>query len=103
VKDLTALHQLLGAYLYEDWYLDYGEPWVAIEAFVRDEPEYAPALRADIRRVLAESTSDSELERRLDKFGLGYAATTAGWESYGVWLQAVSDRVDGLLQESQAD
>lgn len=91
------MHQLLGAYLNEDWYIDYGDPWKAVEAFVREEPDFAPSLRADIALAVAEAASDQELENRLDKFGLGYAATTAGWDSYGAWLLAVADRVDGLL------
>jgi CdiI immunity protein len=102
MNDMEALHQLLGGYLYEDWYLDYGDPWVAVEAFARDEPDYAPFLRADIDLAVAEAASDQELEKRLDKFGLGYAATTAGWESYGAWLLAVADRVDQLLHTSPA-
>ena len=102
MSDLEALHQLMGAYLHEDWYLEYGDPWVAVEAFTRDEPEHAPALSADIRRVIDQSTSDSELEARLDKFGLGYAATTDGWSSYEAWLVAVADRVDQLLHTSPA-
>jgi hypothetical protein len=102
MSDLEALRQLMGAYLYEDWYIDYGDPWVAVEAFTRDEPEYAPAVSADIRRAVQEASSDDELEKRLDKFGLGYAATSAGWASYGAWLLAVADRVDQLLHTSPA-
>lgn len=102
MNDLEALHQLLGAYLYEDWDIDYGDPWKAVEAFVREEPEYAPNLPADIRRAVAESNTDAELEKRLDKFGLGYAATTAGWSSYGTWLLAVADRVEEILRKSPA-
>jgi hypothetical protein len=102
MSDLEALHHLMGAYLNEDWYLCYGDSWVAVEAFVRDEPEYAAAMTADIEQAVEESASDSDLEKRLDKFGLGYAATTAGWASYGAWLLAVADRVDEILHRSPA-
>lgn len=102
MSDLEALHQLLGAYLYEDWYIDYGDPWLAVEAFVQEEPDYAPSLRADIDRAVAEAASDQELERRLDRLGLGYAATNAGWSSYRTWLLAVADRVEQLLHTSPA-
>lgn len=102
MNDLEALHQLLGGYLNEDWYLEYGEPWVAVEAFVREEPDFAPSLRADIDLVVAEAASDQELETRLGRLGLGYAATTAGWSSYRVWLLALADRVDQLLHTSPA-
>jgi hypothetical protein len=102
MSDLPALHQLVGAYLNEDWYLEYGDPWVAVEAFVRDEPEYAPAVGADIHRAVAESTTAEELEHIMDKFGLGYDAIGAGWPSYDAWLLAVADRVDELLRTSPA-
>jgi CdiI immunity protein len=102
MSDLEALHHLLGAYLNEDWYLDYGDPWLAVEAFTRDEPEHAPAVNADIRRAVIESTSDGALEQRLDRFGLGYAATEDGWSSYRAWLLAVADRVEQLLHTSPA-
>jgi CdiI immunity protein len=102
MRDLKALRQLIGAYIYEDWYIDYGDPWVAVEAFTRDEPEYAPRVNADIRRAVAQSKSDSDLEDLLDKFGLGYDAVSAGWPSYRAWLLAVSDRVDELLHKSPA-
>ncbi|HEY0166380.1 MAG TPA: contact-dependent growth inhibition system immunity protein [Jatrophihabitans sp.] len=102
MSNLESLNQLLGCYLNEDWYLEYGDPWKAVEAFVREEPDDAPALRADIDLAVAEAGSDQELERRLDRLGLGYAATTAGWETYGAWLRAVADRVDQLLHTSPA-
>jgi hypothetical protein len=102
MTDLKALHHLIAAYLNEDWYYEYGEPWTAVEAFVRDEPDYAPVVGGDIRRLIAESASDSEVERCLDTFGLGYAATTAGWQDYGEWLLAVANRVDELLHTSPA-
>jgi contact-dependent growth inhibition (CDI) system CdiI-like immunity protein len=102
MSNLEALRQLVGAYLNEDWYLIYQEPWVAVAAFVRDEPEDAPLVSADIRRAVAESNSDSDLEDLLDKFGLGYDAVSAGWQSYQAWLLAVADRVDELLHKSPA-
>jgi hypothetical protein len=98
MSDLEALHHLVGAYLNEDWYLEYGDPWVAVEAFTRDEPEYAPGVSVDIHRAVAESSSDEELENRLDNFGLSFDAAGAGWPSYGAWLLAVADRVDELLR-----
>jgi len=102
MNGLNALHHLMAAYLNEDWYYDYGEPWAAVEAFVQDEPEHAPALPADIRRLLAESDSESDIEQQLDTFGLGYAATTAGWQSYREWLFAVANRVEELLHTTPA-
>jgi hypothetical protein len=102
MRELNALGTLIGGYLNEDWPEEYGDPWVAIERFVLWEPGFAPAVRSDVDRVIAECTSDQEVEKVLDKFGLGYAATTAGWDSYGAWLLAVADRVDELLHTSPA-
>jgi hypothetical protein len=102
MSDLESLDQLLGGYLNEDWYLEYGDPWIAVEAFVREEPDYAPSLRTDIDLAVAAAASDQELGRRLGKLGLGYAATTAGWHSYRTWLLAVADRVEELLHKSPA-
>lgn len=102
MSNLESLDTLIGGYLHEDWYLLYGDPWVAVETFVRNEPEYAPAVKADIERAVAESTSDHELENYLDKLGLGYSATTDSWSSYGAWLLAVAERVEELLRKSPA-
>lgn len=100
MSDLEALDTLIGGYLNEDWYLEYGDPWLAIERFVLWEPDYAPSVRADVVTVLDQCRSDAELEIIMDKLGLGYAVTTAGWESYRAWLLAVADRVDAILRKS---
>jgi hypothetical protein len=102
MSNFESLDNLIGAYLYEDWFIDYGDPWAAVEAFVRDEPAYAPLVCAEIRRAVAQANSDSDLEGLLDKFGLGYDAVSAGWASYGAWLLAVAERVDQLLHGSPA-
>jgi hypothetical protein len=102
MRELDALGTLIGGYLNEDWYIDYGDPWAAVERFVLWEPDYAPSVRADVDKLMAQCGTDAEVERVMDKFGLGYAATTAGWASYGTWLIAVADRVDELLHKSPA-
>jgi hypothetical protein len=102
MRKLNALGTLIGGYLNEEWYLEYGDPWVAIERFVLWEPDYAPFIRADIEALTSQCVTDQDLETELDRFGLGYAATTAGWKSYGAWLLAVADRVDELLHKSPA-
>jgi hypothetical protein len=102
MMELEALGVLIGGYLDQDWPEEYGDPWAAVEAFVRWEPELAPFLRADVESLVANVESDQHIERRLAKFGLGFAATEAGWNSYGTWLRAVADRVDQLLRKSPA-
>ena len=102
MRELNALGTLIGGYLNEDWYIEYGDPWVAIERFVLWEPNYAPALRADVDKFVAQFGADEEAEPMMDKFGLGYDAIRAGWPSYGAWLLAVAERVDQLLHTSPA-
>jgi hypothetical protein len=102
MRELNALGTLIGGYLHEDWYLEYGDPWVAIERFVLWEPDYAPFVRADVDKLVARCRTDEEVVQVMDEFGLGYDATSAGWASYGTWLLAVADRVDQLLHTSPA-
>jgi hypothetical protein len=102
MRKLNALGTLIGGYLNEDWYIEYGDPWLAIERFVLWEPDYAPSVRTDVDKLVAQCESDDEIETVMDKFGLGYAATTAGWDSYRAWLLAVADRVDDILRKSPA-
>jgi hypothetical protein len=102
MREFNALGTLIGGYLNEDWYLEYGDPWVAIERFVLWEPEYAPYVRADVTKLVTQCGSDEEVEHLMDKFGLGYDAPSAGWSSYRAWLLAVADRVDQILHTSPA-
>jgi len=102
VSDLKALSTLIGGYLNEDWPDDYGDPWAAVEAFVRYEPSYAPSLRSDVEHLVAEQISDQDVEKRLGKFGLGYRPSTDGSIQYRTWLLEVADRVDELLHRSPA-
>jgi hypothetical protein len=102
MSDLKALGTLIGGYLNEDWPEDYGDPWAAVEAFVRYEPGYAPAVRSDVEQLVAEQISDREVEKRLAKFGLGYRPSVDGSIMYRTWLLDVADRVDELLHRSPA-
>lgn len=102
MREFDGLGALIGGYLNEDWYLEYGDPWVAIERFVLWEPDYAPRVRTDVDKLIAQDRSDEEVEQMMDKFGLGYDAVGAGWSSYRTWLLAVADRVDQILHTSPA-
>lgn len=102
MSELQALGVLIGGYLDQNWLDEYGDSWAAVEAFVRWEPDFAPLLHADVKTLLEHVHSDSEVEQRLAKFGLGFAATNVGWSSYSAWLQAVAERVAELLRRSPA-
>jgi hypothetical protein len=102
MSELEALSILIGGYLDQNWLDEYGDLWVAVEAFVRWEPELAPLVHTDIEMLVEHAESDREVERRLATFGLGFAPTNAGWSSYGAWLRAVAERVDQILHKSPA-
>ena len=98
MRSWDALEALLGAYLNEDLYLDYDDPWLAVEDFARLEPNHAPAVGAEIDALLGRTTSDSELEHCLTDLGLGYLPTVDGWADHRTWLLAVRDRVDEIVR-----
>lgn len=102
MREFNSLGTLIGGYLNEDWYMEYGNPWSAIERFVLWEPDNAPHIRSDVDAVISQCGSDQDVEKVLDGFGLGYAATDVGWDSYGNWLLAVAERVEELLRKSPA-
>jgi hypothetical protein len=102
MSELDALGVLIGGYLDQNWLAEYGDPWAAVEAFVRWEPDSAPFLHADVETLLEHARSDREVEQSLARFGLGFAAIDAGWSGYGTWLRAVAERVDQILRKSPA-
>jgi hypothetical protein len=102
MSDFEALDTLIGGTSMRIGTSTTAIPWAAVERFVLWEPEYAPSVRAEVDKLLVQCGTDEEVERMMDTFGLGYAATTAGWASYGTWLLAVADRVDELLHTSPA-
>ena len=92
-----ALDNLMGAFIHEDVFDDYGTVENAIDEFARVQPATAPRLRGDIEAVLREFRDDDALRSALKRMGLNYAAVRAGWPSYRTWLLAVADRVDAVL------
>ena len=102
MKQLNALHHLVGAYLHEDFVDVDGSAWGAIDSFAREEPEYAPRLSREIAGLLATRTSESELQSALDDLGICYLPTGDGWPDHRTWLLAVADRVDAILRKSPA-
>ena len=93
---------LLGGYLHEDFADFHGNAWGAVDAFVQNQPEYAPQLRRQITELISASPSEADLERALVVLGLNYLPTADGWDSHRTWLLAVADRVDQLLHTSPA-
>jgi CdiI immunity protein len=102
MKSWESLGTLLGGYLNEDFAISYGTAWNAVESFAHGQPEYAPQLRREITDVLTAYQSEADLERALDRLGLGYLISYDGWNSHRTWLLAVADRVDDILRKSPA-
>lgn len=102
MNELEALATLIGGYLNEDWPEEYGDPWTAVGAFVRNEPDYAPFVRSDIEQLVRQPITDQEVEDGLAMFGLGYRPSVDGSVTYRAWLMNVADRVDALLRKSPA-
>jgi hypothetical protein len=94
-----SLYILFGVYLNEDWPVFYGEPWNAIEAFARREPEHAPRLRTEVERVLETIASEEQVrDFVLDDLECNYLPELDGW-TYRDWLLALADRVDEVRHE----
>lgn len=102
MKRYPALEQLFGGYLHEDWAEDYADFLHAIDAFVENEPSYAPAAPSESARLLGECATDEILEQRLDDLGLVYYPPGLGWSSYRSWVLAVAARLDEALHRSPA-
>jgi hypothetical protein len=102
MKQLSALEQLLGGHLHEDWADDYADEWQAIDRFVRSQPSYALAVRGEIEQLLRQCNSEASLEQRLEELGLVFYPPGMGWTSYRAWLLAVADRVEETLRTSPA-
>lgn len=102
MKSWDALETLLAGYLNEDFADFYGNAWGAVDTFARNQPDYAPELRREITDVLSAYPSEADLERALDKLGLGYLISYDGWSSHRTWLLAVADRVEEILHKSPA-
>lgn len=92
MNDHPALTQLLQAYLHLDWPEDYGDPWAAIDDFLRSEPEQAARLAGEIDRLLGDTAEEAELRRLVvGELGSGYLPEADGW-SFASWLAEIAWR-----------
>jgi hypothetical protein len=96
----VGLDQLMG-HFHEDFMEDYGDPWVAVDDFVRGNREFARLIPGEVRFLLQSGASESELSRTVhDVLGSAYLPTADGW-TYRGWLEAVADRVEEILRAGQ--
>lgn len=102
MKTLTALGQLVDAYLHEDFADCYGSARGAVESFARAEPEYALQLHDEIAYLLSRAQSEAEVENALLDLGICYLPTGDGWPDHRTWLLAVAAQVDAIAGNSPA-
>lgn len=92
MHDVSALATLMGAYFHQDWDT-YGDEWDVIDVFVRDQPQQAAPLVADIEATLAAVTDEAELRTfLLEDLGACYLADADGG-TYREWLTRIADHV----------
>ena len=92
MREVPALAHLMGAYFHQDWDLD-GDEWDVIDLFVRQEPDSAGVLPAEIEATLAAFPDESDLRSFvLDDLGACYLADVDGGTFRG-WLTQIADRV----------
>lgn len=89
------LKQLSGAYLHEDWDIEYdGNEWLAVADFAREQEwRTGNALRMELENLLSEIGSEGHLETAMDRFGSCYNPIPA-FGSYRAWLTEMKRRLE---------
>lgn len=95
VVPTPVLQNFLITYLHQDFDLQYGSMWAAVDAFIADEPD-AARITTEIALVLETFASEGAAEAYLDELGCEYAADWDG-STYRGWLEEVSRRVTTAL------
>ena len=84
-----ALWQFLGAYLHQDWHLDYPDEWAALEDFLEGEQALVGPLVDDVQRVLNSPLSDDEVSDLILREGASLRPEPGTARD---WLQRVATR-----------
>jgi hypothetical protein len=92
VSDVPGLDQLMGAYFHQDWDMD-GDEWDVLALFIKDEPDLAASMPAEIERTLATYPGESDVKAFfVDELGGCFAADWDGG-TYREWLTQIAARV----------
>ena len=89
-----ALYHLLGAYLNQDWFDFYATEDDAVDAYVKETPDLVDRLPNEIDELVAQYSTDPELELYLDSIGCEYRPSAD--LGYREWLRQIADRVRAL-------
>ncbi|MFV0317961.1 MAG: contact-dependent growth inhibition system immunity protein [Microthrixaceae bacterium] len=93
-QDFPALRLLLQGYLGLDWPEEYGDPWTAVEDFVKSEPASASRITIEVGRVLEGAAEDGLHHLMVSDLSSGYLPPADGW-TWRSWLEEVVRRVEG--------
>ena len=70
---MNPLDTLLGAYLHDDWPVEYPDVWAAVGAFVTENSsEITNGAHAQVSKLLQQGMTETQLLQVLDEFGCGY-------------------------------
>ena len=94
-EEFPSLSTLFGAYLHQDWDIDYQTPENAVRAFAADAtPPMVSQARREITLLLGRSLTDSELATLITReFGASYDPRLEG-HSPRAWLPSVAAILD---------
>ncbi len=94
-----ALRRFAGAYLNEDWNIEYASDAAALRDFVKDAPELAGRLPSEIEHLLESVPDDELLAGVLDEeLAIGYSPAAEGLTDRQ-WLRRVAEQVQALLRD----
>lgn len=93
--NLPALYQLMGAYLHQDFDLFGKTKMDAVDAYLRDEPDSAPALVEEIEFVLVTTPDEAGLKHTLDELGCQVLPPEEAG-TYRRFLELIAERARGI-------
>ena len=88
-----AVWNLAGAYLHQDWAVEYSTWEEAVDAFIHESPDLSPLLPGEISRVLSETRTDDELHAFFRSQGGAYRPRPEDGGYRGL-LTAIARRVE---------
>jgi hypothetical protein len=88
----SALEYFLSNYFHQDFNVEFGSVWGAVNAFVSEEPGLAQAVPEEIEHLLATRPEERDLDEYLTRLGCQYLAQPDDG-GYRGWLTEIARRV----------
>lgn len=87
------LGHLLGAYLHQDFSLEYSSAWAAVDAAIREvSPNVRKAARQELVGILHRETDEDGLDRAMSELRVAYYPPGDGY-THRAWLEEVELRL----------